>query len=193
MLSRFLNSRKPLPALFILSGAGVIALAIAVEFTGSGSPGFGSLQIKLVLIGSAILLAGLGLATPAGHWFIDRTLVYEPATHSVRERIILPLLIALWIGLTAGLIDAGGYLLLQKLWVWQASLILPIVWVSAFFYAFLFIAIGLALVATGFLLPRFPVVTLSVFLFALLMFRSWLSPEFPWGIESYALRPCGDF
>jgi Sulfatase len=51
----------------------------------------------------------------------------------------------------------------------------------------MFGAMALALMAIGFLLPRFPVVTLSVFLFALLMFRSWLSPEFPWGIESYAL------
>jgi arylsulfatase A-like enzyme len=143
--------------------------------------------MKLVLVGSAILLVGLGLATPAGQRLLNRLLAPEPAKYSIRQRITLPLLIALWFGLAAGLIEGGGQLLLQKLWTWQASLILPIVWVSAFFYVLLFGAMGLALMAIGFLLPRFPVVTLSVFLFALLMFRSWLSPEFPWGIESYAL------
>jgi len=66
LLSKFLNSRQSLPVLLALGGAGVIVLAVAVEFTGSGSLGFGSFQIKLVLVGSAILLAGLGLATPAG-------------------------------------------------------------------------------------------------------------------------------
>lgn len=187
MLSRFRNSSKSLLALLILGGAGVIALALAVELTGAGSPGFGSFQIKLVLIGLAILLAGLGLATPAGQRILDRLLAHEPATPSMGGRIILPLLIALWFGLAAGLVEGGGFLLAQKLEVWQTSLLLRIVWITAFFYALLFGVIGLALSATGFLLPRLPLITISVFLFAVLMFRSWLSPEFPWGIHSNAL------
>jgi Sulfatase len=186
MLSRLHNSRKLLPVLLVLCGAGIIFLAVAVELTGAGSPGFGAFQVKLIVAGLAILLTGPGLATAAGQRFLDRMLAHEPAMHSGRQRVALLLVIALWFGLVAGLIESGGSLLVQKLWVWKASLLLPIVWISTFFYAFLFGVIGLVLAAASVLLPRLPVIILSVFLFSLLMFRSWLSPDFPWRIESYA-------
>jgi hypothetical protein len=187
MRSRFLNSPKSLPLLLVLSGTGIIALAIAVELTGTGSPGFGAFQIKLILAGLAVVLASPVLATGAGQRFLDRMLAHEPAMRSGRQRAATLLLIALWFGLVTGLVESGGFLLVQKLWVWQASLTLPIVWVSTFFYAFLFGVIGLILAVASILLPRLPAITLSVFLLAVLMFRGWLSPDFPWGIESYAL------
>jgi hypothetical protein len=187
MLSRFHNSRKFLPVMLVLSGAGIIFLAVAVDLAGGGSPGFGSFQTKLVVVGLAILLAGPGLATARGQRSLDRMLLHEPAMPSVRQRIVLPLLIALWFGLAAGLVEGGGFLLAQKLAVWQAGVFPRIIWIAAFFYALLFGVIGLALAAVGLLLLRLPIIALSIFLFAVLMFRSWLSPGYPWGIHSYAL------
>jgi hypothetical protein len=80
--------------MLVLSGAGIIFLAVAVELAGGGSPGFGSFQPKLVVVGLAILLAGPGLATARGQRSLDRMLLHEPAMPSVRQRIVLPRLIA---------------------------------------------------------------------------------------------------
>jgi hypothetical protein len=96
------------------------------------------------------------------------------------------LVIALWFGLVAGLLEGIGSLALQRLgrmdeiWV-------EILWVSPLFDALLFVVGGVVLVVAYFIFRRLPVITLAVFLFTTLTFFIWIGLALPWDIHSAAL------
>ena len=96
------------------------------------------------------------------------------------------LVIALWFGLVAGLLEGVGSLFLHSLGrmpgVW-----LEILWVSPLFDALLFGALGVALALLYLIFPRLPVITLAAFLFAFLTFSIWLSLALPWQVHTIAL------
>jgi hypothetical protein len=96
------------------------------------------------------------------------------------------LVIALWFGLVAGLLERVGSLFLHSLGrmpgVW-----LEILWVSPLFDALLFGALGVTLTLPYFIFPRLPVITLAVFLFAFFTFSIWLGLALPWQVHTIAL------
>lgn len=61
---------KELFSLLMIAAGGVTALALVSDLIGIGSPGFGSQQVSLTLIGSVILIAGIFLDLSIGQRFI---------------------------------------------------------------------------------------------------------------------------
>jgi arylsulfatase A-like enzyme len=100
--------------------------------------------------------------------------------------VINIVVIALWFGLTAGLLEGVGSLALNRFdrlsGVW-----IEILWVSPLFDALLFALVALALALIYLFFPRLPIVTLAVFCFAFLTFAIWLSLALPWDIHTIAL------
>jgi hypothetical protein len=103
-----------------------------------------------------------------------------------RNVAINVLVIAVWFGLVAGLLEGIGSLVLQRLgrldeiWV-------EILWVSPLFDALLFVVAGVVLVLAYFVYRRLPVVTLAVFVFATLTLFIWIELALPWDIHPVAL------
>jgi arylsulfatase A-like enzyme len=102
------------------------------------------------------------------------------------KSVISILVIALWFGLTAGLLEGLGSLFLNSLGrlsgVW-----VEILWISPFFVALLFTLAAVPLLLLYLFFPRLPVLTLAVFCFAFLTFSIWLSLALPWEIHVAAL------
>ena len=103
-----------------------------------------------------------------------------------RKAVINVLVIAMWFGLVAGLLEGVGSFVLQKLGridgVWH-----EILWVSPLFDALLFGVSAVALVLPYFIYRRLPVVTLAVFLFATLTLFIWIGLALPWDLHPAAL------
>jgi arylsulfatase A-like enzyme len=103
-----------------------------------------------------------------------------------RKVFINVLVIALWFGLVAGLLEGAASLFLHSLGrlsgVW-----LEILWISPIFDALLFAVVGAALALSYLLFPRLPIITLAVFLFAFLAFSIWLGLALPWQVHTIAL------
>ena len=86
-----------IPYLVILTGFGLLTLAVAVDFVGLGrEAGFGGKQARLAIFGLVILLVGIGLTPAVKHRFVLRWLMpsseYElPVRAAVRPiaRILL--------------------------------------------------------------------------------------------------------
>ena len=99
--------------------------------------------------------------------------------------VINVLVIAVWFGLVAGLLEGAGSLVLQRLGrmegVW-----LEIIWVSPLFDALLFGILGVVLVLAYLIYRRLPVVTLAVFLFTTLTMFIWIGLALPWDIHVVA-------
>jgi hypothetical protein len=96
------------------------------------------------------------------------------------------LVIALWFGLVAGLVEGLGSLALQSLG-WHYGIWIEMVWVSPVFAALLFGSLGVVLVLSYLAFRRFPVLTVAVFLFASLSFFIFLELALPWQIHTWAL------
>jgi hypothetical protein len=96
------------------------------------------------------------------------------------------LIIALWFGLVAGLLEGIGSLVLQRLGkldgIW-----LEILWVSPLFNALLFAIGGATLVLAYLIYHRLPVLTVAVFLFTSLTLFIWIGLALPWEIHTAAL------
>jgi hypothetical protein len=103
-----------------------------------------------------------------------------------RKVVINVLVIAMWFGLVAGLLEGMGSLLLQRLGkvdgIWN-----EILWVSPLFDALLFGVAGVVLALAYFIYRRLPVVTLAVFLFATLTLFIWIGLALPWDLHPVAL------
>jgi glucan phosphoethanolaminetransferase (alkaline phosphatase superfamily) len=103
-----------------------------------------------------------------------------------RKGFINILVIALWFGLVAGLLEGVGSLFLHSLGrmpgVW-----VEILWVSPIFDALLFAVLGAALTLAYLIFPRLPMITLAAFLFAFLTFAIWLGLALPWQVHTIAL------
>jgi hypothetical protein len=96
------------------------------------------------------------------------------------------LVIALWFGLAAGLVEGLGSLALQSLG-WHYGIWIEMVWVSPVFAALLFVSLGMVLVLAHLAYRRLPVLTVAVFLFASLAFFIFLELALPWQVHTGAL------
>src|SRR5918996_3070879 len=106
-----------------------------------------------------------------------------------RRVFINVLVIALWFGLVAGLLEGAGSLALYSLGR-MSGVWLEILWVSPIFDALLFAAGSVILALAYFIFPRLPIITLAVFLFAFLTFFIYLELALlalPWQIHTIAL------
>lgn len=88
--------------------------------------------------------------------------------------------LAVWFGLVAGMVEGLGLFLFQELgWTgWKMSRVpirIQIIWISTAFDLFLFILLGILLVAARQLTPRLPWLRISVFLFGFMTFFDWLA------------------
>jgi arylsulfatase A-like enzyme len=90
--------------------------------------------------------------------------------------------LSVWFAIIAGLVEAAGLELFQKInwanWGHTAHVSPEIFWIAPIWDVILFAPIGLLLILVGLLVRKLPVIRVSVFLFALLMFYDWLAvPE----------------
>src|ERR1044071_532116 len=88
----------------------------------------------------------------------------------------------LWFAILAGWVEAAGLELFQKInwanWAHTTHVSAKIFWVAPLWDVILFAPLTLLLVVVGRLMRNLPVIRVSVFLFALLMFYDWLAlPE----------------
>jgi arylsulfatase A-like enzyme len=87
--------------------------------------------------------------------------------------------VALWFGLLAGLVEGVALWGLQRLgWLTGPltflGFLVDIVWISVVFDVVLFLLVGLALTLLARLVPRAPILTVSIFSFAFLVSFDWL-------------------
>jgi hypothetical protein len=139
-----------------------------------------------------LVLSGAVLATPMGQWVTRRLPARPEPAQSVRELITRPLLIAIWSGLVAGLVEGVILLTVQKFVYLDEGVWTQIVWISALFDLLLVGALGLVLAGIALLswrlgMTTLPITTFSVFLFSFLTLYNWLLIGLTNHINQYAL------
>lgn len=190
MMAFLRNRQILLPTLLVLSGLGIGALAFAVDVVSpSGDGGFGVQQQKILGLGVLVLVTGLVLAAPFSKRFV-RWVTTSDISHksvpSFKRDLTELLMIAVWFGMVAGLVEGFGLLVLtryvQKLLVW-----VEILWISPVVDVILFSTGAILLALLGRLLLRIPLRTTAVGLAAFFLIVDWLILGLmPWPVPNYS-------
>jgi hypothetical protein len=83
-----------------------------------------------------LVVSAAVLATPVGQRSIQGLLTHEEPAQSTRERLSRPLVIAIWFGLVAGLIEGVVFLTVQKFAHFDEGVWIRIAWISPLFDLF---------------------------------------------------------
>jgi arylsulfatase A-like enzyme len=171
---KFGHTERNLPVLLIVVGAMAIAMSFAVDFIRMGSKtGFGPMQIRLAVIGVAILVAGLFLLMPAGQQYIREW--RAPSTRPAQPvRPVSLLVVTVWFAMLTGLSEVS--ILADKKFLLREFIFLSphVVWMAPVVNLFIFAVPALILFLVVWRSSR-PVSLRNVaFIFAFLGFLSLL-------------------
>lgn len=152
----------------ILIGLGLITVALVGDYIGIGGlAGFGRKQLKLLLVGVAVLAGGVFLITPIGMRVIQK--VFGLITYEVEPlEAYQHLVITLWFGYLTGVIEAFVLAIRQNLLHQFIFLSRDVYWMTVLATLVVFTILGLFIFLVASLALDYVPMSLTVFFSAFL-------------------------
>lgn len=157
------NNRLILAAFLILVGFGLTTIALLADYIGIGGPaGFGRNQIRLLLVGAAILVGGILLATPVGGRVVQK-LAGLTARGGKPLKAYQHLVVALWFGFLTGIIEAFVLAIRQNLLHQIIDLSKEVYWMTILANLLFFGILGVLIFLIASLVPEYVPLSFTVF------------------------------